>query len=327
MPKAATATVAFLLALCGCKPSEESRMKAVIGAVLMDGAGGPPVTDSVVVVAGDRINSAGPRTATPVPAAADKIDGYGKFLVPALVDVYPGAEVSASFTAPGGYPDGALQPTMPDAARARVAELATRRGAAIHMWLDDRGGTRPKLPRATAEAVLKAAREAGIPVTAHIVTQADAKFAVSGGAGVLIGMIRDTADLDADFVARLRDLPIVCAPALASEPPGTGLEIARRNTRALFAAGVPLALASGGGDLLREAELIASAGVPALDVVVAATHNGAVALRQLDRMGTIQPGKRADFLLLSANPGEDIRNLGRVAGRMRDGEWTTTSLH
>ena len=39
------------LSLCACKPSEESHMKAIIGAVLIDGQGGPPVSNSVVVVA------------------------------------------------------------------------------------------------------------------------------------------------------------------------------------------------------------------------------------------------------------------------------------
>ena len=46
------------LSLCACAPTEESHMKAIIGAVLIDGLGGPPLSDSVVVVAGDRIREA-----------------------------------------------------------------------------------------------------------------------------------------------------------------------------------------------------------------------------------------------------------------------------
>src|SRR4051794_10976757 len=80
-----------LLALCGCKPTEDSHMKAIIGAVLMDGAGGPPVTNSVVVIAGDRIQAAGASSTVPIPALADKIDGSGRFLVPAPVDMFDGA--------------------------------------------------------------------------------------------------------------------------------------------------------------------------------------------------------------------------------------------
>jgi imidazolonepropionase-like amidohydrolase len=41
----------------------------------------------------------------------------------------------------------------------------------------------------------------------------------------------------------------------------------------------------------------------------------------LNQTGTVQAGKRADLLLLSANPGEDIRNLRKVALRMSAGAW------
>src|SRR5204863_391941 len=69
----------------------ETRMKAIIGAVMMDGAGGPPVTNSVVVTAGEQIRAAGAASTVPIPALADKIDGSGKFLVPAPVDIYDGS--------------------------------------------------------------------------------------------------------------------------------------------------------------------------------------------------------------------------------------------
>jgi imidazolonepropionase-like amidohydrolase len=54
---------------------------------------------------------------------------------------------------------------------------------------------------------------------------------------------------------------------------------------------------------------------------VAATRNGAAALHEVDEAGTIEPGKRADLLLLSANPAEDIRNLRKIVRTMRDGQW------
>ena len=84
---------------------------------------------------------------------------------------------------------------------------------------------------------------------------------------------------------------------------------------------MPIALASNGGDAFRALEILAEAGLPPLDVIVAATHNGAVALRQDQQRGTLEAGKRADLLLLSGNPGEDIRNLRKVALKMVDGEW------
>jgi imidazolonepropionase-like amidohydrolase len=61
--------------------------------------------------------------------------------------------------------------------------------------------------------------------------------------------------------------------------------------------------------------------MPPLDVIVAATRNSAAALQELAQTGTIEAGKRADLLLLSANPGEDIRNLRKIALRMSAGVW------
>jgi imidazolonepropionase-like amidohydrolase len=300
MPRYA-ALALLSLALCACKPSDEGHVKAIIGAVLIDGSGGPPVTNSVVVVAGDRIRAAGPHSSVPIPEDADKVDGAGNFLVPALVDVCERAD-----------PPGFLRPATPAEARAQVVELAARKGAAIHIG---------KLPPAVAKAVLEAARDAHIPVTGHISTQAEARFLVDQGASVLVGMIRDTEELDPVLISRMRDLRIVVAPSLANA--GSGIEIASRNTRRLFQAGVPLAVASEGGDPFHEAELMAEAGVPPLDVIVAAAHNGAMALRQRTDRGTIEAEKRADLVLVSANPGEDIKNLRRVALRMIAGAWVS----
>jgi imidazolonepropionase-like amidohydrolase len=287
------------LVLCACKSAEEGHAKAIVGAVLIDGAGGPPLTNSVVLVSGDRIRAAGPNSNVPIPEDADKIDGAGKFLVPALVDVCDRTD-----------PPGLLRPESPADARAQVAVLAAGKVAAIHI------GT---LPPAAAQAVFEAARDAHIPVTGHISTQAEARFMVERGASGLVGMIRDTETLDPVLVSRMRDLRITVAPSLVNA--GAGLEIARHNTLRLFQAGVPLAVASEGGDPLRETELIVEAGVPPMDVIAAATRNGAIALHQLEDRGTIEAEKRADLLLVSSNPAEDIKNLRRVALRMAAGVW------
>jgi hypothetical protein len=62
------------LAVAGCKPPEESLQKAIVGAVLIDGTGGPPVSNSVVIVAGSRIRAIGNRANMPIPAGVEKID-------------------------------------------------------------------------------------------------------------------------------------------------------------------------------------------------------------------------------------------------------------
>jgi imidazolonepropionase-like amidohydrolase len=290
--------LALLLPLAGCAPGDDSHPKAFLGAVLLDGSGGPPLSNSIVVTAGGRIRAAGARSAVPVPAEADRIDGSGKVLIPALVDVRDRAE-----------PAALLRASSPAAARRAVESLTAQRPSVL--YLDE---TAPE----TAGAVLEAARAAGIPVLASATQQASAAFLVDHGVSGLIGMIADTGSPDPALLARLRDLKITVAPSLLHA--GAALEAAKRNTLLMFQAGVPIAAASVGGDLQRELELLVDAGIPPLDVLVAATRNGAIALHQPDR-GTIEAGRRADLLVLSANPGADIANLRKVALRLDAGEW------
>ncbi len=48
----------------------------------------------------------------------------------------------------------------------------------------------------------------------------------------------------------------------------------------------------------RELELLVEAGIPPLEVLSIATRNGAIALGRLHEMGTVEPGKRANLVLL-----------------------------
>ena len=66
--------------------SQQPAVVAITGATLIDGNGGAPISDAVVVVSGDRIAAAGPRATTIVAAGATIIDARGKFLMPGLVD-------------------------------------------------------------------------------------------------------------------------------------------------------------------------------------------------------------------------------------------------
>lgn len=68
----------------------------------------------------------------------------------------------------------------------------------------------------------------------------------------------------------------------------------------------------------RELEAIARAGVPPLAAIRAATESGAGVLGLTDR-GTLTAGKRADFLVLTANPLDDIANSRRIAAVYKAG--------
>jgi imidazolonepropionase-like amidohydrolase len=62
----------------------------------------------------------------------------------------------------------------------------------------------------------------------------------------------------------------------------------------------------------RELELMVEAGMTPMQAVVAATRSGAEYLR-MKNAGILAPGNRADFLVLDANPLEDITNTRRIA--------------
>lgn len=65
-----------------------NRTSAIVGAQLVDGLGGPPVKDTVVVVQGGIIVSAGVRNAVSVPDNAEVIQAAGLTLLPGLIDAH-----------------------------------------------------------------------------------------------------------------------------------------------------------------------------------------------------------------------------------------------
>jgi hypothetical protein len=101
------------------------------------------------------------------------------------------------------------------------------------------------------------------------------------------------------------------------------------NTKRMRAAGVKLAVGTDAGgpvgynfqgfNTTREVELLVEAGLTRMEALVAATQTGAEVIGVADEVGTIEPGKRADLLLLSADPLADIRNLRRIETVIQEG--------
>jgi imidazolonepropionase-like amidohydrolase len=59
---------------------------AIVGATVIDGNGGPPLSDATIVINGKHIVAVGSRSSVSVPAGARIIDGTGKFVMPGIVD-------------------------------------------------------------------------------------------------------------------------------------------------------------------------------------------------------------------------------------------------
>ena len=74
-----------------------------------------------------------------------------------------------------------------------------------------------------------------------------------------------------------------------------------------------------GESLHHELELLVEAGINTSDVIKIATKNGAEALDLINHTGTIELGKEADILILSANPVTDIENTKQIDAVISNG--------
>ncbi|TVQ03551.1 MAG: alpha/beta fold hydrolase [Balneolaceae bacterium] len=195
-------------------PKEESLI-AINGARLIDGLGGPPVDDAVVIVKNNRIIAAGSRYDIEIPADAERFDASGKTLIPGLIDAHfhsimnndllsdylqrgvtslrdPGHPFSfyqsLNFTdkplprvfLTGAHLDG-FPPVWPQQAVVVRDGAHARETVRKHV---EEGGTGIKiyyrLPLEYYDDVTKTAREAGVPVMAHL-ELVDADDAIRAG--------------------------------------------------------------------------------------------------------------------------------------------------
>jgi imidazolonepropionase-like amidohydrolase len=76
-----------------------------------------------------------------------------------------------------------------------------------------------------------------------------------------------------------------------------------------------------GSSLHHELEILVEAGISPLEVIKIATRNGAQALGIENDVGTIEPGKQADMIILSDNPVDEISNTKKIEAVINNGQF------
>jgi imidazolonepropionase-like amidohydrolase len=109
------------------------------------------------------------------------------------------------------------------------------------------------------------------------------------------------------------------------------LAMAQENLKAMLKGGVKVAFGTDSGPPLRfqgyfehrELQLMVEAGLTPAQAITCATRNAAEALGAGATLGTLEPGKRADVLVLDANPLEDIHNTEKLSAVWQGGQVLT----
>ncbi len=99
------------------------------------------------------------------------------------------------------------------------------------------------------------------------------------------------------------------------------------NLKRLHEAGIPIAVSTDAGNpgtlhgisIFDEMEAMQRAGIPATDIIIMATKNGAKAMERFDDFGTLEKGKMADLIILDDDPSKEITNMRSITHVMRAG--------
>jgi imidazolonepropionase-like amidohydrolase len=248
-----------------------------------------------------------------------------------------------------GIPYGAA---TPEEGRQHVRELHARAVHFVKFWVDDREGTVPKLQPEVYRAIIDEAHKNGMETLAHLSRTSaleDAKDLLKAGVDGFVHTVRDR-DVDDEYIALVKAHPKVWtgpnipgpgetedeinmlaetlpastivtlrkaleARRAAGNPPNALFELHCRNVKKIHDAGMIIGVGTDGtGDGFGPHQQIAyytRCGFTTAEAIQAATSVNARILG-LTRMGTVAMGKEADFIVMDANPLENILNTRRI---------------
>src|SRR5713226_8652770 len=342
---ALTATVALGVLTGVVGQASAQGVTAYEGARVIVGDG-RVLENTPLVVSGTKITQVGGT----VPAGATRVNLAGKTVMPMLLDLRnkdtPG--MARLLSAGKGISRTEGRPTLEinsvEEARKAVQTNVANKVDFIKVWVDDRDGKVDKVLPSQYEAVIDEAHKNGLRVTAHIFNEIDGKRLIRAGLDAFAHSVRDK-DIDDEMLSLYKSKPnLVVNPNL----PDRGIKqdlswlkaslaptdyakleegnterprqqaaygIQARNLAKINAAGVKIVLGTDGnrpwGPHEEAADMVA-AGMTPMQVIMAATKNAAEFLKMSDT-GTLEVGKNADFIVLDANPVDDITNTRKIS--------------
>lgn len=260
-----------------------------------------------------------------------------RLLVATRAIVASGAYGPKGFEPGVEVPQGAEEASGDDIVRAVRGQIAA--GAdLIKLYADYRWRpgeeSRATFSEAELRAATQAAHDAGRPVAVHASTAEGMRRAIAAGVDSIEHGYGGTPEIFREMAKR----GVVLCPTLAAGdaiaryrgwngelPLPAGLEQERTAFAAARAAKVIICM---GGDVgvfahgsnAREMELMQEAGMPAIEVLGAATSVNAKAFRIDDKVGSIRAGLLADLVAVRGDPGTDIRAVRNVQLVMKGGK-------
>ena len=200
----------------------------------------------------------------------------------------------------------------PEAARAKVRELAEAGVDAIKIVYDD-GLSEDSLPELTNEVLSAIANEAqrhSLPLIAHAREIADALKVIDFG----VARLAHPPVLGAGDLTQVGQILGNASVPFATTSSNWGLN----GIRTLLDASATTAFGTDGFGrdgpreaVAREIDAIAQILTPA-EVIAALTQNGAAYVGLGDEIGTLEPGKLADIIIIDGNPLENMAELANV---------------
>ncbi len=244
----------------------------------------------------------------------------------------------------GGYPEvywdcPMISVNSPESARQAVTELIDAGADVIKTAMESGSAFKyqwPLLPPETAKALVDAAHERGKLVSAHVTDSRDLGRALDAGVDEIAHMVVDQHYLSDTLIERMVAGGIRWIPTLelwqgiSRNYHLTYEEAAINNLARFAAAGGEIALGTDYagapnfdfnlGMPMNEIDCMQKAGISPMQIIVAATRNGARACDLIKEIGTLEKGKLADVLVVKGNPLDNLNALTETQLVLKKGQ-------